>query len=295
MIKKMGGKDREIITRQPTDKDPLEVRIRCVLESTLVTSDWARATFLEATRQQKEFLIAAAKEENSRKNLDAYRKLIRELASLLKVQITSGGQELEKFDQGKPFIVITNHLGLAKITRVDNKNRKIAVELEEVESFPIRHAAISVISGRQAKNLHEVAVELPGKLREIQADCEVVTIPVEGSGRTELLVEKVADLVKADPNQLFVMYPEGGTSGKRNSGGPYDLDQFHKGAFVVAAKLSIPILPVCQYFDPNVGLRIYILDPITLNEGDLERVDDIVNSTKDRMQITLNEALSSNA
>lgn len=137
--------------------------------------------------------------------------------------------------------------------------------------------------------LYETAIELPSPLFEIQTNCKTIIVPVEGKNRTEQLTQNVLSLIAREPGAAIVMYPEGGTSGKRNNGGPYDLDEFHGGAFVVAIQTGLPILPVCQYFNPEKGLELHILKPILPKQRDIERVDEIKEETKNAMQKRLDE------
>jgi hypothetical protein len=85
------------------------------------------------------------------------------------------------------------------------------------------------------------------------------------------------------------MYPEGGTSGKRNEGTPYDLDNFHSGTLVVAAELGLPILPVTQKLNPESGMELRISEPIFVKRKELVNKDKILEDLKATMQKSLKD------
>jgi 1-acyl-sn-glycerol-3-phosphate acyltransferase len=144
------------------------------------------------------------------------------------------------------------------------------------------------VSEKLNKPLFEAAVELPNPLNEVQKAAGVIAIPAGGSGRLVQLEENTKKVL-ADQKGLVVMYPEGGTSGKRNQGGPYDLDHFQTGAFVIASHLGIPVLPVCQYFNPDGGFEIAILPPVNIpNTEDREYFATVAQKAQADMQAWLN-------
>lgn len=280
------------ISRQPVASDPRESAIREKLGG-LISTEWAKTAIYNLRQRQEEFLKFAIDNPGTPERIrDAYLRLIAELADSTRSRIISGQEHIEKLQDQKGVIIIANHLGMAKLTRIDNKSRNLLVELDEVEPFPARHAAIVRVAELLNAPIFETAVELPSPLLEVQKACGVITVAPSGEGRTEKLIEDVQDTIQQFPGAVIVMYPEGGTSGKRNEGGPYDLDTFHKGAFVVAAQTGLPILPVCQYFNPEKGFELHILEPIRLSEQDLDNLDQIKESTKSAMQQKLIEVSS---
>ena len=282
MTEKMGPQDNRI-ARQPNPADPQEIRIRKRLEKELLATKWAQKAIEEAREKQAQFLRGALVNlENPPMILKDYRALLQRLADITKAHLAGGESYLKEIPKGNAVILITNHLGMAKVTRIANEDLPIA--LPEIEAFPSRHAALVRVTDKIGASLHETAIELPSLLFEVQKACGVITIPVEGEGRTEKLTQDVAALIGKGGAFAFVMYPEGGTSGKRNEGGPYDLDECHPGAFVVAAKFGLEVLPVCQYFNPEEGLELHILKPMTLSGSDLPRIKEITENVKAQMQ-----------
>ncbi len=273
------------IIRQPSSSDPAEQRIRAVLEQELLSTSWAKKAINTSRKLLSRFMsnsvhILEEKASDNRGIRQNYEDLLDTLNKTLKTNVKDGRQYLDGL-KGSPVILITNHLGTTKLARF--REDEVARGLE-IEPFPIRHCAFKQISDALGYQIYEAAVELPGKLLEVQKACGVVTIPSSGEGRTEVLINKVKEVINTEPNALLVMYPEGGTTGKRNGGGPYDLEQFHKGAIVTAKDLSIPILPVVQYFNPNGGLELYVLPPVTVQKLNTLDLDVVEKECQDVMQ-----------
>lgn len=276
-------------SRQPNPNDPAEIRIRRVLENTLQT-EWSKSVIEQCREEQiKFFREALGSLHNHNKILIKYRGLLKKIAELCKTKIGDGEQNIDAVASSKGIIIVTNHLGTAKLSRIQNFNREFKVDLDEFEPFPIRHAPFVKIADKYGFVLHETAIQMPKPLDRIQEACQVLTIPAEGSNRTQLLIDRVEHYLTKE-KCAFVMYPEGGTSGKRNNAGPYDLDHFHSGAFVVAAYARLPILPVCQYFDPRYGFKLFILPAITITPKDLSEKDKLLETVRSNMQNRLSLA-----
>lgn len=291
MVETMDSQDTKI-ARQPILNDPQEIRIRRLLVEKLTSTKWSRGIFARFNQLQEEFFRYTFENFNDGEGvLDRYRQLTSVLAASGKTKLVSGEGHLQEFLGKSALIIVTNHLGTAKLTAIDNSDHKFPVPLDSFEPFPIRHAPFRLISDQSGLSLHEAALELPGDLGRVQEICQVLAIPTDGSGRTQLLADKVKSLVTRE-RAAVVMYPEGGTSGKRNNGGPYDLSKFHSGAFVVAGQLEIPILPVCQYFNPQKGFELYALSPLRLAKGDQANAAAIAVEVKEQMQIVLDRVAS---
>ncbi len=278
----------DVIARQPTSTDPAEQRIRTLLEEWVTPTDSSKQTLSKAKTQQKEFLQRAAgkiKTGEITEILGLYQEQLLALNSLLNTKITDGTEHLEKL-HGRSFIIITNHLGLPKIGRFQDDDIYSGIE---IEPFTMRHFAFGQITQETDTTLHEAAVELPGVLHDIQNASGVITINVLGEGRTEQLIKDTQNVIQKEASAV-VMYPEGGTTGKRNGQSPYTLEHFHSGAFVVAKQLGIPVLPVCQYYNPNNGMELHVLPPIRLDER--SDVKQIAEETQHAMQAKLNSILS---
>lgn len=271
------------ITAQPNINDPLEKSIREKLDL-LINSEWAKNFIEKARATQIDFLSKSLNESRGEFVRKSYLNLIEKLRVEGNTKIKSGADNLIALEQ-KPLILIANHIGTAKISRI--KTRDIGVNiplLEEIEPFPIRVAPIELIAEKLSLNLYECAIELPDPLLEVQEKCGVLTINTSGTGRTNILQSKIEKVLNKDKKPMFVMYPEGGTSGKRNLGGPYDLDTFHTGSFVIARNLNLPILPIFQSFNETEGFQIDILEPILIQDLTEQNLKEVVESTRVKMQ-----------
>lgn len=277
------------ITRQPNNGDPQEIRIRSILDN-LASTDESKAIVKELTSLQANFLKKGLTNPESGAEIELnYRKLLQQLAETSKTHIVSGLENLSKLDNTKHFIIATNHFGSAKMTRIITSELGIDIPIAEIEPFPIRHAPFIAMEKITGNKIFECAVELPEPFLKIQKASEIIIIPSSGEGRTQKLIDSIVECNKEEDKTAIVMYPEGGTTGKRNMGGAYDLDEFHSGTLVIAAKLGLSILPVCQIFDPNEGIKLIILEPIVLRENDLVNINEKTEDLKRSMQKSLKD------
>ena len=271
------------IARQLTNS-PQDVHIRKELGKILST-EWSQQAMSSLRGELSGFFLYALDHQGEPDLVHSrYEGLLPKLAEISKASISEGEDHLKEMSGEDGIIVVTNHLGLGILTIIDNSQNQFPIPLKEFAGSPVRLAALQLISKELKAPLYEAAVELPEPLLSIQNATNTVTVSVEGQGRTQKLTSDVEGLIDKQPGAVVIMYPEGGTSGKRNMGTPYDLDEFHSGAFVVAARLKLPVLPVCQYLDPNEGLKLYILPPLYPTTSDLESIDRITQDTKSLMQ-----------
>lgn len=263
--------------RQPKESDPQEQSIKKSLESTILRTEFARKFIIKATRKQDIFFNNALLNiDDAAGTRNEYLKLLNDLSRESNSHVTSGIDFLSSVNK-KGLIIITNHLGIVKLTKVQG-----------FEPFPLRHASIFPIVQSLRMSIHESAIELPDDLLKVQQNCEVVVVRAGGNNRTTKLIDDSKMLINSKKSAI-IMYPEGGTTGKRNNGGPYDLDAFHSGAFIVAKELGISVLPVCQYFNPNSGFEIDILKPIGDDDFKKKDISIIIENAKKEMQAILSK------
>lgn len=279
------------ILYQPKNSDPQEKAIRKKLENSVLITDYSRKIVRQLHDVQENFFTDAFKDlDNNQKINKLYQELLLKLSNSTNSKIISGEHNLDDISSQQGVIIITNHLGLIKLTKIDNSNKKFPLALDNFEPFPLRHAPILPIAQKLGFNLHETAIELPHPLSKIQKACGILIVNPEGNNRTQKLINDTSQLLDTQKSAI-VMYPEGGTSGKRNNAGPYKLDTFHSGSFVIGLKLNIPILPVCQFFNPDKGFELMILPAIMPNELKSSPLKDITIRTQNKMQKTLNSKL----
>lgn len=221
-----------------------------------------------------------------------YDTLLPQLSDSAHAKIAEGEKNIEALRSENGVIIVTNHFGLGALTIIDNSSGTYPVDLDEFPGFPVRLAGLRLVSEKLEKPVYEAAIELPEPLLTIQKATPTLIVPITGTGRTEKLIQDTKDAMQGS-GAVIVMYPEGGTSGKRNNGGPYDLDEFHSGAFVVASQLGLPILPVCQVLNPNSGLELHVLSPKNVGSADANEIKEVMNQTKAEMQSKLQEVTQS--
>lgn len=278
----MGTQDQRL-ARQLTNTSQ-DQAIREKLNS-LLSTESSKLMVKNARAKLEDFMSFSLKNtDNERIVHQKYVQLLPELAKTFKSHVASGEDNLKDLKEKKGVIVVSNHLGLGVLTIIDNQEGKYSVPLKEFAGFPVRLSALNLLSEKLEKPLFETAIELPEPLLAIQKATSTITVPIDGTGRTQKLIENTSLIISEKDGAIVVMYPEGGTSGKRNNGGPYDLDEFHSGAFVVAQNLNLPILPVCQVLNPQNGLELHILKPIDLKSGDSEYLRGVMQSVKVNMQ-----------
>jgi hypothetical protein len=279
------------ILRQNTNS-PEDQRITKLVFD-LLSTPWAKEMAASIKTKMEVFFDGAFKNiESPQKINDSYRSSLTELGIVTKSHIESGKENLDVLNDARGAIIVTNHFGLYKATMVENSNGRYPVKLDNISPFPVRMIALQKLADDSGIPIFETSVELPSPLLEIQQACNSVTIPIDGTGRTAKLTEDVDQKIKDVGKSMFVTYPEGGTSGKRNLGGPYDLDNFSSGAFVVAKELGLPIIPICQYFNPESGLELHILEPKHIEKSDPEGINGVMNEMKASMQNKLDQLQS---
>jgi hypothetical protein len=253
--------------------------------------------FGRASAHQEDFFNYVAHPDTTTQAANqAYGELLGSLADMTNAHIKYGHENVARLKDSPAVIVASNHLGIGQVGGVDNRNRTFDFPGDEIEAFPLGMLPGYVISdfltGKIQMDIRKKEVGdlgmIRGKLLGI-----FVSDSLQGGG-TNALIRDI-NRACALEQQTFLLFPEGRTSGWANNGGPYDLDAFKAGTFVIGCKTGIPILPVCQYFDPHRGLDLLVLPPMQLGEEDLENVHFIKDATRHAMQIALQAAVAQEA
>lgn len=289
----------------PSHSDPKEVRITGLIQNELASTSWAKNVFTIAKDLQLAYFLDSLKETNPDATFAKTQQLLKTLAETTRSKVLDGENYLDKLDKNAPVFVILNHLGVYKLTEITEKEVGVKFESSDVvlHPFPIYFSSVFPIAEKLQRPLLEAHVDLSqlsGSLTDVQKAAELLLVPTgnqrEGANSFDVIRERTREIINKRPNAMIVIFSEGGTSGKRNMGGPYDLDKFHGGSFAIAEELDIQVLPVCQYFNPNSGFDLGVLEPVTFNAphaGDVKtRRDyfrDIANTTHDKMQAWLNQ------
>lgn len=299
------------IRQLPSLDDPRERRIIEVLKEKLLMTPWAKSTVVKL----REMIIANWQDATSHLDKPDYvhdvtQKGTEEAARLVNSKIVSGEENIDKLDRKKPVMILSNHLGTFKL---------ISMNPEELREKGIEHRVPNIyyppityympfipVAKLLGNNIYEASFEQPLRLGEyfratgsIDVPPPDVTSPVQASGtarRTEELVKATRQLFQNHPNAALVIFPEGGTTGKRSGGALYDLEGFKTGAFFIAAKLGVPILPVAQYFNVDRGFELGVFNPIVLEKDKPKKhYEQIGSDIKTQMQAWLNKRQTINA
>jgi len=248
--------------------------------------------FRQASVGQKNFFNYVARPGTTTEAANqAYEALLDDLADMTNAQITYGHEHVEQLKGSQAVIVASNHLGIGQVGGVDNRDRTFDFPGDEIEAFPLGMLPGYVVSrllmGKIQMDIRKEEIGDLGLIRRKLLGIFVSDSP--GGGGTNALISDINHTCAQD-QQTFLLFPEGRTSGWANNGGPYDLDAFKAGTFVIGCKTGIPILPVCQYFDPQRGLDLLALPPMRLGEEDLGNIPLIKDATRHVMQLALQEA-----
>lgn len=163
-------------------------------------------------------------------------------------------------------IVVSNHIGIAKSVKIygrDTRQGGDSLFLND-EPFMLLWAGIRLGLRQALPNLNfsPVQVQYQGLGKELQDAYGAVVLP-KGSGRVTLLARRFKASLERGDDPCWGFMPEGGTTGKRTMLCHIDtIDQFHLGAFILAARCGVPIVPVVQAVTVRTGHCVGVLEPV---------------------------------
>lgn len=274
----------------PSQGDPLEVRIVGLMQKEFLVTPWAKDAFSRAKKITIDYLgnSIAILNDPSRVH-DETQKVLKDLSTNFQSRIVLGEKNLQQLHERQPGFIVANHLGVYKLTGIKPQELGLNLPVEIVHPFVMFYQSLVPVAQQLGCNLYEAAYPYKTPIKEIQEAAGSILVP-SGKGSFSSVVRASERAIGDHPNGLFTIFPEGGTSGKRNGGGPYDLEEFHAGSFAIAAKVGIPVIPVAQYFNPNRGFELRVFNPMTLERNKpKEYYEKIANDTRSEMQTWLNE------
>ena len=266
--------DPEYIARvldQKSQNDPKEIAIREKIENLVMQEAWAKDAFLKIQERQIAYLRdAVAHREDTEYVHDRTQEVLKEIAVLVKSKIVEGGELLEGVPVGSPALIATNHFGAYKLLGIDPKE-DVGVDMGEYRAmypYPMYFAALAPVAERLRDGLYYASNDFPGVFGEIHTAAGFIHVPALAESKTAALIEQTKEAIAKRPHTAIVNYPEGTTSGKPTGGGPYDLNAFKTGAYVIASQLDMPVVPVAQYFDPHEGFKLKVFKPFIPEKTD---------------------------
>lgn len=291
MINPINPEHTDAVVRQkPRDDDPLEVAIREKIRAQVSETPWATETISRIRLAQIEYMKEMiAHVGNSAWVHERTQAFLKEIAHSLTAKIVEGREFLNLIPKGNPALVMTNHLGIYKLAGIDPK-KELGVEIAGYNFMypsPLYFGGISPITEEIGDDLSYVSNDFPGVFGTIHRESGFIHVPPatkEQKGRTEALLDQVKEAIKTHPNIAIVNFPEGGTSGKYTGLGPYDLDPFKTGGYVIASQLKIPVIPTAQYFDPKEGLLLKVFPPFIPEITDKSGYEQYASNDRMRMQ-----------
>lgn len=256
-----------LVEKKPHIDDPKEIDITDKIRSEIFKEEWVRDAFGRIDSIQKQYLRNMVRNATNHQEVhDQTQKVLKEISEVVRSEIVEGEENLDKIPKGSPVLVATNHFGGYKLLPV-NPKEELGVDIPGYDSmypYPMYFAALNPVAEKLNDNLYYVSDDFPLVFGDIHRSADFINVPpakVVPHGRTDLLEHQTAELIRHHPNAAIVNFPEGGTSGKYSGLGPYDLDKFQSGGYVIASHLRIPILPVGQYFDIKKGFRLRVFEP----------------------------------
>jgi hypothetical protein len=288
----------------PSQNDPLEQRIRKLIREHVYSSNLGRESFTQVNNLQIDYFQTSLSQlDDPTKIYQSTQKLVQEIAKTTRSHIVEGEEILERVPKRKPVFVAVNHFSGYKLISIPPQKVGLTeTEMaetgkgttEEIYPFPVFYAPLSPVAKQLECDLIDAHLEMPGKhLRQLQEAAGLLVVPAE-RGQFQLIEQRTKDLFIKRPNSLMVLFPEGETSGKRNNGGPFDTVGFHSGLWRIATDLAkedliIPIITAYQYWSPNFGFEIGIVD-VTIPDPSLEKdPEQLALVSRGKMQAALDK------
>lgn len=290
--------ERATVLKTPRRDDPQDIAYVEKLERRVLQEKWAKEAFATIRQIQIEYLREVlAKSDDTALVYERTQAILKEIAELLRTEIAEGAEFLEKIPKGSPVLLMSNHFSLYKLTGF-NPERELGLQIPNYRYLcptPMFIAGFAPIAKHLRNTLSIVSDDFPGVLGKIHREAGFVHVPPKEAlttGRTAYLLEQTRKLFTRRPKTALVNFPEGQTSGKHTGLGPYDLDPFKTGGYVIAGQLGVRVIPVAQCFDPQKGLRLKVFPSYIPESTERDAVQTLADRDQRQMQEWLNERKS---
>jgi len=288
----------------PRADDPAEIRITTEIDNAVRSTELGRNMFGEVDRLQRAYFQQALVLEDPQAVHDLTQQLLENLSLATNSHIIDGEEHLATLEKRTPVLAVVNHFSAYKLTLIPYRDLGLDPngKSRQIEPFPIFYAPVMPVAKALGDKLYDGHMEVDNpQIKRIQEAAGTIIVPdpakLPRDPETQkpvptfpIVLERTKEHFAEHPDTLLVSFSEGETSGKRNGGGPYHLAEFKTGAFVSAAAVAAPVLPVCMYFNPNSGFEIGILEPF-YPEPDKEReyYQQLAEDTRQKMQAWLDQ------
>ncbi len=280
---------KAVIAKKPRRDDPLEVAVVQKIKDRVISTEWASQAITKLKSLQTTYMQEVLAKKDASFVYNRTQETLKEISNILGAKIVEGSEFLEQIPKGSSVLLMTNHLGLYKLVGIDPK-KELGVDIPGYDFMypsPAYFGGLNPVAKAMGDKLSYVSNDFPGVFGEIHRASGFVHVPPTGTekvSRTEALLEQTRDVLESHPGTAIVNFPEGGTSGKYSGLGPYDLDAFKTGGYVIASKLGLHIVPVAQYFDPNKGLQLKVFQPYIPPVTDKVGYESLSEKDRNRMQ-----------
>lgn len=282
--------------RQKSQDDPKEIAIRDKIRAWVLQGKWPEIFDTIRQHQIDHLKEAAAHIQDDAFVHDVTQTVLKDIAELVQSKIVEGGELLERIPKGSPAIIVTNHFGAYKLLGISPKN-DVGIDIPGYEAmypYPMYFAAMSPVAEKIGDGLYYASNDFPGVFGDIHRKAGFIHVPALAESKTTALIEQTREAITKLSNSAIVSFPEGTTSGKPSGRGPWNLEPFKTGAYVIAAELGMYIVPVAQYFDPQEGYKLKVLEPFIPEKGNKEGYQQYADKNKREMQSWLDQCQRSN-
>lgn len=291
-------KTEEMERKTPRRDDPQDIAYVEKLTRCVLKEEWAKDAFATIRQLQIEYLRETlARSEDAAFVYERTQAVLKEIAGLLRAEIAEGAEHLEQIQKESPALLMTNHFSAYKLTGFNpEKELGVTIPNYDFDPSPMFIAGFAPVAKSLRDNLSLATDDFCGVFGKIHREAGFVHIPPKEAlttGRTAYLLEQTRKAFMRRPNTVLVNFPEGQTSGKHTGLGPYDLDPFKTGGYVIAAQLHTRMVPVAQYFDPHEGLQLKVFPSYIPGGADKTAIQALADQDQRQMQKWLNERQNS--
>ncbi|MEA5259254.1 hypothetical protein VB264_15765 [Arcicella aquatica] len=207
---------------------------------------------IEVRRLQLEFFSDCINRHDNKYVQSAFIDLLINIELILPINITYYAASYPS-----KCVIISNHLGIGKLAKIYPEDFRTSKNsfLPNNDSFiflgfPLFYYLL--IKQHVTFNSFRT-LSIPYESKEISAlQDQISVVPTTKSEYRKILTNK--ELTN------LLIFPEGGTSGKRNQIGIYSLEEFNDGFIKLSKKLRMDILPIIQYLNKKGEYELIILE-----------------------------------
>lgn len=223
---------------QKSQDSPKEIAIREKVRAAVLREAWAREAFQRIRQQQIDYLReAAAKVHDGQYVHSLTQRVLGDISREVKAKVVEGGDLLREVPRGSPVIIATNHFGAYKLLGICPRE-DVGVDIRGYKAmypYLMYFAALKPIADALGDNLYYASNDFPGVFGDIHREAGFIHVPPVEKGKTAFLIDETREAIRKRQNSAIVSFPEGTTSGKPSGRGPYDLEPFTTGTYVIAA------------------------------------------------------------